>query len=512
MASSSRNGPGAAGPSSVLGGGPGPRTVGIDYRQATKKDIRRVKLLAQRVGRLFYDDAQIILLDQLCTVEIIPAEVLAGRLGRTIKEVGVMLNKLLEDRLVSLHRRTEIRDPTNPHARPINKSYYFLSYPRFLKVIRWRMMSLNKQIQDQGSRNLENKGFICPRCGKTYDSLDVANLYDPFTNELCCDVPGCGTPLKHDENREEARKGQEKGRKFNEQCASILRLLASLEGVLMPHFDPEEYIVANLPLETWKKSNLDAFDLSGIPEQEGSNSKTVGSSKAKDGLTDAQIASRPLSNLPAAATGGVSVRLVGSDPAEEAAARKAREEQAARLREQNQLPEWHLMSTISGEATSLGLKEDARRAKDASFHTGAAGAKGKGRADGEEGEEEGEDDYYAQYAQLQEQGPTEGGFDEELEFEDVVDDVQPSSPPRPAGKRGRDDDGDEGDGRKRAGAADGAGQTAKKARQEAIVISDDEDVNDGAAYGKKANGKSGGNGGGGKEAFNEDDLDFEEIE
>ncbi|KAL9939411.1 hypothetical protein V8E36_001228 [Tilletia maclaganii] len=490
----------AAGPSTASAPGSDPRGTGINYRTATKKDIRRVKLLAQRVARLFYDDPQIIILDQLCTVEIIPAEVLAGRLGRSIKEVGSMLNKLLEDRLISVHRRTEMRDnaSVNPHARPINKSYYYLSYPRFLKVIRWRMMSLNKQIQYQGSRNLENKGFICPRCGKTYDSLDVANLYDPFTNELCCDVPGCGSPLKHDEDREEARKGQEKGRKFNEQCASILRVLASLEGVLMPHFDPEEYIVANLALETWKTPTLEAFDLSGIPDRP--ESKTAGgpsktSSTSRNGLTDAQIASKPLAGLTAASTAGVSVRLVGIDPAEEAAAKKAREEEAARLREQNQLPEWHLMSTISGESTSLGLKEGARRAKDASFL--GNDAKGKNRADGSSFDEDGEDDYYAQYAKLQGDDPapaTAGLVDEEdLEFEDVTEEDPP--PPR-AGKRARDEDDAVLQVRDRPSKN---GQATKKTKIEPIVISDDE--GDVSRYGAARASKP----------ASEDDMDFEEI-
>ncbi|CAD6884259.1 unnamed protein product [Tilletia controversa] len=493
------------------------RTVPVEFRAATKKDIRRVKVLVQRIGRLFYDDPQIILLDQLCTVEIIPAEVLAGRMGRSIKEVGSMLNTLLEHRLVSTHRRTEIRDPTNPHARAVNRSYYYLSFPHFLKVIRWRMMSLNKQIQDQGSRNLENKGFICPRCGKTYDSLDVANLYDPFSNELCCDVPGCGTALKHDENREEARKGQEKGRKFNEQCSSILRLLASLEGVLLPHFDPEEYILANMDAETWKHPKLDCFDL---PENEGTDDKkTAGpsnkASSSKHGLTDAQIASRPLPGAASSSSagGGVSVRLVGNDPAEEAAVRKAKEQEAANYREQNQLPEWHLMSTVSGEATSLGMKEDARRAKDAQFGGGVDGdRKGKGRADGDGVGEDGEDDYYAQYAQLQDEDPVPGAgglVDEDnLEFEDITDD-EPATPAKSnaAAKRRRDDDGDDhDDGVAARTDHDGqrGGTNKKKARTEdVIVISDDE-----GGPMKKQNGGAGGGGGG----FGEEDLDFEEVE
>ncbi|KAE8226852.1 hypothetical protein CF319_g622 [Tilletia indica] len=516
MASSSRGG----GASAMTKPATDVRAVSIEYRQATKKDIRRVKVLAQRVGRLFYDDAQILLLDQLCTVEIIPAEVLASRLGRTIKELGGMLNKLLEDRLVTLYRRTEIPNPDNPHARAINKSYYYLSYPHFLKVIRWRMMSLNKQIQDQGSRNLENKGFICPRCGKTYDSLDVANLYDPFTNELCCDVPGCGTALKHDETREEARKGQEKGRKFNEQCSSILRLLASLEGALLPHFDPEEYIVANLPLETWKNPKLDCFDLpltDGTGKGTGASGK---SSSSKYGLTDAQLASRPLPGIASSSTGGVSVRLVGNDPAEEAAARIKKEQEAAKFREQNQLPEWHLMSTVSGEATSLGMKEDARKARDAQFGGLDGDKKGKGRADGDGLGEDGEEDYYAEYAKLQDEDPIPGAgetFDEDnLEFEDITDDEVSTAAKSAPVKRQRDDEDDfeEGGvlGRARTAQSDHGprGGTMKKARtEEVIVISDDEDgaVQSNGNAAKRKDDEPGQGAGG----FDEE-LDFEEVE
>lgn len=50
---------------------------------------------------------------------------------------------------------------------------------------------------------------------------------------------------------------------------------------------------------------------------------------------------------------------------DEATRRKERQDEADAKRQQNQMPAWHLKSTISGDLTALGIAENARNASNA---------------------------------------------------------------------------------------------------------------------------------------------------
>ncbi len=54
---------------------------------------------------------------------------------------------------------------------------------------------------------------------------------------------------------------------------------------------------------------------------------------------------------------------------DEATQRAERDKEAAAKRMQNILPAWHLKSTISGDLTALGIKENARAEEDAKDNT-----------------------------------------------------------------------------------------------------------------------------------------------
>ena len=57
---------------------------------------------------------------------------------------------------------------------------------------------------------------------------------------------------------------------------------------------------------------------------------------------------------------GDTIGIVLSGDKDEEAARAERDREAAAKRQQNALPKWHLQSTISGDLTALGIKENAR--------------------------------------------------------------------------------------------------------------------------------------------------------
>ena len=84
------------------------------------------------------------------------------------------------------------------------------------------------------------------------------------------------------------------------------------------------------------------------------------------------------------ATTGDGLKIAGSTPGQhkddgiaiematdkdEATRRRERQEAAEAKRQQNQLPSWHLKSTISGDLTALGIAESARNAEAAAVPT-----------------------------------------------------------------------------------------------------------------------------------------------
>lgn len=85
-----------------------------------------------------------------------------------------------------------------------------------------------------------------------------------------------------------------------------------------------------------------------------------------------------------------------------AAALRAAQEEADRQRKENAIPEWLGKSTVSGQETSLGIKE--RKAREAQ----ADRARGGTGAATEQQEDADEEDYYAQYAQMQAAASTNG--------------------------------------------------------------------------------------------------------
>lgn len=61
---------------------------------------------------------------------------------------------------------------------------------------------------------------------------------------------------------------------------------------------------------------------------------------------------------------GDTIGVVLSVDKDEATQRAERDKEAAAKRMQNILPSWHLKSTISGDLTALGIRENARAAED----------------------------------------------------------------------------------------------------------------------------------------------------
>ncbi|KAJ1033831.1 hypothetical protein NDA16_000041 [Ustilago loliicola] len=328
-----------------------------DVKLASEEQLSTIRRMAQIVARIFYEDRHIVLMDQLVSITVLPADVLAHRLGIQVKELAALSSKLLEDKLICTFRRNEIRDVITNRSVP--RTYYYLDFKLFLDVTKWRMMSIRKKIDTRLRNELDNKGYVCPRCKKSYSTLEVAHLLDIFRNVFVCETPGCSTELVDNEEAEDVKRSKDSLMRFNEQLSTLLGGLRRTEGITLPPLDVGAWLTKHAASQPWFTTRSE--DAGSAP-----SSATVNGAPA------------------------LQVDLASNDPAAEAARRLAKQKAEDEQRKQNALPAWHLASTVSGEQTALGRKQQRLQTSN-----GFDVEEGKDDEDGED------DDYYAQYASLQ---------------------------------------------------------------------------------------------------------------
>ncbi|BGP07897.1 hypothetical protein JCM10049v2_003742 [Rhodotorula toruloides] len=276
---------------------------------STTAGLDTAKLLLQKVVRGFYGPRQAILVDQLVKKEVFPADELSKRLGMQVKDVTKIAHRLIEDQLVQIHRRSEMRE--NGAMKALQRGYYYLDYSRATDVIKWRMYKIQQTVDVKLRNELDAQGYVCPLCKATYTPLDAANLIDPFRNILACSV--CQTELVDKENEEDVQGKKERMQRLNKQSKSIVDLLKKLEQAELPRFNVEAYLAIHGPAL---------------------------------GVTAAAAAEANGTAAPAAAI--VKIHMAGDD--DEAKEKARREREVEEKRAQNALPSWIAQSTISADS------------------------------------------------------------------------------------------------------------------------------------------------------------------
>ncbi|GAA5861542.1 hypothetical protein JCM3774_002620 [Rhodotorula dairenensis] len=286
--------------------------------------IDTAKLLLQKVVRAFYGPRGAILIDQLIQKDIFPADELARRLGMQIKDVTKIAHRLLEDQIVHVHRRSEMRD--NGFAKAQQRSYYYLDYSKATDVVKWRMWRIQQTIDVKLRNELDAQGYTCPLCKASYTPLDASTLFDPMRNLLACSI--CQTEVINKENEEDIRGNKDRMQRLNRQTKGIVDLLKRMERVELPKFDAEAYLLVHGPAL---------------------------------GATAAAAAEANGTGPSAAAV--VKIHMAGDD--DEANEKARREAELQEKRAQNALPSWIAQSTISADPELDGAPPAARSDGDA---------------------------------------------------------------------------------------------------------------------------------------------------
>lgn len=231
-------GPGTGGPSS------------IPKRPGTPEDVDKLQHLLQVIVRMFYDDAAVMILDQVMRFRVIPVDLLASRLGVTPKDLKVVAKKLLDDQLIVEDGRSELpAGATHPgivlengmvpaRMRPQRRYYYLYDPLHTFRAIQWRITEMFRSIQAATASvdALTTRGYICPKCGAKFTSFDAARLFDPNTNDFRCETPGCFTELRADEDRASTERKDDRMKRFNEQFEYLLSHMRQFEDIDLPSY------------------------------------------------------------------------------------------------------------------------------------------------------------------------------------------------------------------------------------------------------------------------------------
>ncbi|GAA5907746.1 uncharacterized protein JCM6883_001875 [Sporobolomyces salmoneus] len=288
--------------------------------------IEIARLLVQKVSRAFYGSKGAILVDQLIQKEAFRDEELGKRLGMPSKDVSKLSHRLVQDELVQLHRRSELK-PGAPKASL--KTYYYLDFSKTVDVIKWRMWKVQQTIDVKLRNELDAQGYVCPLCKASYTPLDAAQLYDPSRNLLACSI--CSTEVTNNEDEEQVKGNKDRMQRLNRQTKGIVDLLKRLEKVELPRFDIERYLAIHGP--------------------------ALGVTAAAQAAASGSGSTNPIQPE-------VKVQIAGDD--DEAIEKAKREQELKEKRAQNMLPSWIAKSTIekqqgqTGSTSSMEGEEEKR--------------------------------------------------------------------------------------------------------------------------------------------------------
>ncbi|KAF2481586.1 hypothetical protein BDY17DRAFT_253181 [Neohortaea acidophila] len=300
-------------------------------------------LLLRTVTRAFYTTEHILVIDALLLHSTLPDTDLAHVLSMQPKALRKLCGRLKEDGLLSVQIRAQKKtdgsqsyyaNSNNP--RIIHKDWYYINFHHAIDSIKYRMYRLNKHVESLGAPTTEKKDLVCPRCKGQYTELEVLDRIDIGTGVFPC--PRCGHALTEVEEDDRVSEN-ESMKRLNLQLEKILRLMQQIDAANVPENDFPTALSKQKPI-----IRADSHPGQQRTEDVDLPNRNLQSAKGME-LKPEKIA--------------VDIQddeTVNKET--EAAEAQARREKQARA---NALPDWIVKSTVSGDITAAGAKEERLR-------------------------------------------------------------------------------------------------------------------------------------------------------
>lgn len=225
--------------------------------------------------------------------------------------------KFLAD-MVNRHTRSELR-PGNP--RPSNRTWYYINYRHTIDAIKWRVYTIDKEVQGTPIVANEKKEYFCSFCKAEWTIMEALDSVGPG-GFLC---HRCNRILTYEADRNAG--GHEQSTRLNDQFKFISELLPKIDAAHIQECD------------------FDRALSKARPVIRDATHQRIATIAADDG------ANRPMAVRGLTNTGpqSIAVNISTSDgpSAAEKEAEKARRDKVA---QQNALPAWMSNSTITGDS------------------------------------------------------------------------------------------------------------------------------------------------------------------
>ncbi|KAM3416531.1 Transcription initiation factor IIE subunit alpha [Cercospora zeina] len=311
--------------------------------------------LIRTVSRAFYGTEHTLVIDALFRHSTLQDTDLAHVLGIQVKPLRKTCGRLREDGLIAVQSRAERRtDGSGSYyggasqqgkERLTNRDWYYINYHRAIDSIKFRLHRLSKHIESQGASTTEKKDLRCltKGCGRSYTELEAMDNLDPSTGTFLC--AKCGAALDPVDEEERANEN-ESMKRMNQQFAKLVELMQKIDATTVPENDFETALSKQLPIEKTDAHPGSRTEIVDVPNRNLQSTKglEIKPEKIAVELKDDEDVKR-------------------ENAAAEARAKREREAK------QNTLPEWISKSTISGDITAVGAKEEKQRLE-REAHTG----------------------------------------------------------------------------------------------------------------------------------------------
>ncbi|KFH43261.1 Transcription initiation factor IIE subunit alpha-like protein [Hapsidospora chrysogenum ATCC 11550] len=276
--------------------------------------------LVKSVMRAFYQTREILVIDALILHEALRDDDLAYLMAINTKDLHKICGQLRQDRFLTVHTRQEYREG-NP--RPSNRTWYYINYRHTIDAIKWRVYTIDKEVQGTTVQTDEKKEYFCRHCKAEWTAMEV--LDNSSEQGFLCHR--CNHPLTFEADRNPT--GHEQSTRLNDQFKFITELLRKIDGVHIPECDFDRALAKARPV---------------VRDAQHQRVETI----AVDAGANRPMAVKGLTN-----TGpqSIAVNISTSDGPSEAEkeAERARKEKIAK---QNALPSWMSNSTVTGESFS----------------------------------------------------------------------------------------------------------------------------------------------------------------
>jgi transcription initiation factor TFIIE subunit alpha len=208
----------------------------------------------------------------------------------------------------------------------INREYYYIDYRHAIDAAKYKIHKIDERIKKDAKPTAEKAELHCARCLSQWTTMDVLDLQDPQMRDSGFLCKQCGFPLTvidADEDQALENDGDTPAR-FNRNFKPVLDLMQQIDDVTIPAIDGKDALENAVELPRDKDINPGARH-EVVPLTTVKPTAVKGTNNVVEKI-DVQIA---------------------TDSEYNEAARAAEKLRADKAAAQNQLPEWHVKSTVT---------------------------------------------------------------------------------------------------------------------------------------------------------------------